>query len=128
MDVARKAPTRGQVQRALSQEIQKLYKESLGHAVGKVTCQLFDHELTIIVEDSITQPEQLIAEEGDLDLAEKVRSDLNTAFRPRLSEAISQILEVGIADILSDAKLETGRTAIVVVLDEKPKIRESKNF
>ncbi|MGB3493033.1 MAG: DUF2294 domain-containing protein [Elainellaceae cyanobacterium] len=127
MDVARKLPTRGQIQRALSQEIQKLYKESLGHAVGKVTCQLFECELMIIVEDSITQPEQLIAEEGDLELAEKVRSDLNTAFRPRLSAVISQHLEVGITDILSDAKLETGRTAIVVVLDQKPNIRASKD-
>lgn len=127
MDVARKAPTRGQLQRTLSQEIQKLYKEHLGHTASKVTCQMFGQELTIIIENSITQPEQLIAEEGDLDLAAKVRSDLDSAIRPKLSVLINQVLGVGVVDILSDATLKTGRTAIVAILDEQPATRETKN-
>ena len=126
MDVACQFPTRGQLQRSLAQEVQKLYREHLGHTAGKVICQLFEQQLTLVIEDSITQPEQLIAEEGDLDLAEKVRSDLDSAIRPKLAVLINQVLGVNVVDILSDAAFQTGRTAIVIILDEQPIVREPK--
>lgn len=126
MDVAHRLPTRGQIQRELSQSIQRLYKDCLGHTSGKISCQLFDEKLTIVIENSITQPERLIVEEGDAELAEKVRSDLNSAFCPRLSEEVSSVLGVDVSDVLSDATLETGRMAIVVVLERSPQVRESK--
>jgi uncharacterized protein YbcI len=42
--------TRGQLERTLSQQLQKLYKEQLGHSTGKVSCRLFDNKLMVIVE------------------------------------------------------------------------------
>src|ERR671933_1514581 len=116
-------PTRGQLERLLSQQLQALYREQLGHQPSKVTCQLFDEKLAVIVEDSITPPEQLLANTGQIELAEQVRSDLDKAIQPQLKELIEEVLGVAVLDLLSDATLETGRTGIIAVLDLTPEVR-----
>ena len=118
-------PTRGQLERLLSQRLQALYREQLGHQPGKVTCQLFDEKLAVIVEDSITPPEQLLANTGQIELAEQVRSDLDKAIQPHLKGLIEEVLGVSVLDLLSDATLETGRTGIIAVLEVTPEVRNS---
>jgi uncharacterized protein YbcI len=116
-------PTRGQIERTLSQRIQALYRSHLGHQPSRVTCQLFDEKLAIIIEDSITQPEQLLLGEGKKTLAEQLRNDLNKSLQPRLKELIEDILGVKVLDLLSDATLETGRTGAIVILETAPRTR-----
>lgn len=116
-------PTRGQIERLLSQRLQAFYREQLGHQPSKVTCQLFDEKLAIVVENSITQPEQLLADNGKAELAEKVRSDLDKALKPQLQTLIEEVLGVPVLDLLSDATLETGRTGIIAVLEVTPEVR-----
>lgn len=115
--------TVGQLEREISQKIQALYKKTLGHQTGRVTCQLFDHKVAIILEDSITQPVQLLVQEGQSELAEKVRTDLNEAIQPQIKALVAQILNVEVLDVLSDATLETGRTGIILVLAHTPEVR-----
>jgi uncharacterized protein YbcI len=116
-------PTSGQLERTLSHRIQALYRNQLGHQPGKITCQLFDEKLAIIVEDSITQPEKLLVQEGQEELVEQVRSGLDEAIQPLLRLLIQDVLNVEVLDILSDATLETGRTGIIAVLSETPLVR-----
>lgn len=116
-------PTRGQLERLLSQRLQALYREQLGHQPSKVSCQLFDEKVAIIVEDSITPPEQLLANTGQVELAQQVRADLDKAIQPQLKGVIEEVLNVNVLDLLSDATLETGRTGIIAVLDLTPEVR-----
>lgn len=116
-------PTRGQLERLLSQKLQALYRAQLGHQPGKITCQLFDEKLAIIVENSITPPEQVLANNGQTDLAEQVRTDLEKAIQPQLKALIEEVLSVAVLDLLSDATLETGRTGIIAILDVTPEVR-----
>jgi uncharacterized protein YbcI len=116
-------PTRGQLERLLSQRLQALYREQLGHQPGKVTCQIFDEKVAIIMENSITPPEQLLADRGQSDLAEQVRSELDEAIKPQLKTLIEEVLGAAVLDLLSDATLETGRTGIIVVLEVTPEVR-----
>ena len=116
-------PTRGQLERTLSQRIQALYRNQLEHQPSRVTCQLFDEKLAIILEDSITQPEQLLVNNGQTELAEKVRAELDDALQPQLKELIEEVVGVTVVDLLSNAKLETGRTATVVILANPPQFR-----
>ena len=120
-------PTRGQLERTLSQRIQALYREQLGHRPGKVTCQVFGEQLAIVIEDSITQPEQVLANEGQSSLAQEVRSELDSALQPQLKTLIEEIVGVGVVDLLSDATLESGRTGMIVVLDNPPEVRSSNS-
>lgn len=116
-------PTRGQIERTLSQRIQALYRTQLEHQPSKVTCQLFDEKIAVVLEDSITQPEQLLVSQGQEELAEKVRSELDQALQPQLKTLIEEVVGVDVIDILSNAKLETGRTATVVILANSPPVR-----
>jgi uncharacterized protein YbcI len=123
--MADSTPTRGQVERTLAQRIQALYREQLGHQPSKVTSRLSDTNLVIVIENSITPPEQLLAQTGRHELAEQVRSDLDEAIQPQLRELIEDILHVSVVEILSDATLETGRSGIIVILSETPDLRDS---
>jgi len=116
-------PTRGQIERNLSQRIQALYRTQLEHRPSRVVCQIFDEKIAIVLEDSITQPEQLLVDNGQEELAEEVRSKLDDALEPQLKALIEEVVGVPVIDLLSDAKLETGRTATVVILAEMPQVR-----
>ena len=117
------SPTRGQLERTLSQRIESLYRSQLEHKPNKVVCQIFDEKIAIILEDSITQPEQILVNNGQQELAEKVRSELDEALQPQLKALIEEIVGVSVIDLLSNAKLETGRSATIAILAESPQFR-----
>ncbi len=117
------SPTRGQIERTLSQRIQSLYRAQLEHKPSRVVCQIFDGKIAIILEDSITQPEQVLVNSGQQELAEQVRSELDEALQPQLKALIEEVVGVGVIDLLSNAKLETGRSATIAILAETPQFR-----
>ena len=116
-------PTRGQVERTLSQRIQALYRTQLEHQPSRVVCQIFDEKVAIILEDSITQPEQLLVSQGQEELAEKVRAGLDEALQPQLKSLIEEVVGVAVIDLLSNAKLDTGRAATIAILADPPQLR-----
>lgn len=121
-------PTRGQIERTLSQRILAFYRQQLGHQPSKVTCLFFENKLAIIIEDSITTAEKVLAGEGQQELARKVRSELEQATKPQLRELIKEIVDVEVIDLLSDATLETGRTGMLAVLATPPKVRNPESI
>lgn len=121
MDVS--SPTRGQLERTLSQRIQSLYRHQLEHQPSRVTCQIFAEKIAIVLEDSITQPEKILVNSGEQKLAEQVRSELDEVLQPQLKALIEEVIGVTVVDLLSNAKLETGRSATVAILAEIPQIR-----
>ncbi|KJH71761.1 DUF2294 domain-containing protein [Aliterella atlantica] len=116
-------PTRGQVERTLSQRIQSLYRNQLEHNPSRVVCQIFDDKIAIVLEDSITQPEQVLVENGQENLAQQVRVELDDALQPQLKSLIEEIVGVPVIDLLSNAKLDTGRSATVAILAKSPQVR-----
>lgn len=116
-------PTLGQLQRSLTQRFQRLYRENLNHTPGKITCQILDEKLLFVIEDSVTKPEQLLLDEGQLELVEQVREDLAEALRPQIVEMVESILDRQAVDVLTDATLATGRTSMVIILSGPPEAR-----
>jgi uncharacterized protein YbcI len=49
-------PTRGKLERSLSQRIQALYRSKLGQETSHAVCHLLDNKLIIIIENGVTQP------------------------------------------------------------------------
>lgn len=62
--MASDTPTKGQLERSLSQKVLALYRNQLGQQPSKVSCQLCDEKWIIILEDSLTPPEQILAQGG----------------------------------------------------------------
>ena len=77
--------------------------------------------------NAVTQPEQLLVNSGQQELAEKVRSDLDAAIQPQLKEVIEDVLGVPVIDLLSDAKLETGRSGTIAILGATPQFRDASS-
>ena len=119
--------TRGQLERTLSQRIQALYRTQLGQQPSRVQCQIFDGKVVIVLEDSITKTEQVLMANGQEDLAEQVREDLDKAFNPQLSDLIQEVMGIEVVDVLTDATLKTGRMGTIAVLADTPQFRESQN-
>lgn len=108
--------TRGQLERSLSQQLQKIHRQHLGHAVGKISCQLLNDKLMVVIEDSLTQPEQLLLQKkGDLELVEQVRSDLDDVLRPSIISSVEEISARKVSDFISNTTLETGRTGVIII-------------
>jgi uncharacterized protein YbcI len=119
--------TRGQLERTLSQRVEALYRDQLGHRPTKITCRIFDDKIVIVLEEAVTQPEQLLANSGQEELAEQVRTDLNKALEPQLAQLIEEVVSIPVIDLLSDAKVETGRTGMIVILEAAPQVRQTNN-
>ncbi len=117
--------TRGQLERTLSQRIEAFYFDELGHRPSKVTCHIFGQQIALLLEEAITQPEQILSRVGQDELAEQVRTDLDKAMRPQMIQLIEEVVGVPVTDVLSDATLETGRTGTIIVLAESPQLRET---
>lgn len=118
-------PTRGQLERTLSQRIQALYREQLGHQPGKVKCCLVEQQVMIVIEDAITQPEQALVSLGKEELVEQVRFNLHQVLQEQIKELIESVIEIKVMDILCDATLETARTGTIVILESVPQFREN---
>lgn len=121
--MSEKLPTCGQLERDLSQQIQAFYRDRLGHQPSKIICQLFEQKVAIVIEDSLTSAERLLAQDGQDKLVQKVRSSIDEVTKPKLTNLIETVLNVQVADLLSDANLETGRTGIIAVLTNTPQVR-----
>lgn len=120
-------PTKGQLERDLSQAIQSIYNDNLGHRPSKISCHLSKDRITILMEDSITPVEQFLFDKGQEELAEQVRTDLIAVLEKEIVQTVEDVIGVKVADLLSDAGLETGRTGIIVVLESPPNIRSKQN-
>lgn len=124
-----KLPTSGQIERELSQGVQKLYRQELEHSPGKVTCQLFGNQLAIVIEDSLTAVEKTLADNEAKDKKlKKINSAINDVIEAKLKDLIEEILAVNVHDILFDTTLETSRTGAIVYLDQAPEVRNPESI
>lgn len=117
-------PTKGQLERSLSQRIQAFYRSQLGHRLSEVICQIFERKIMIVLENSITQPEQLLAESGQVELVEEMHASIEQTIAPQLSKLIEEVVGVSVVDLLSDVTLQTKRTGMIAVLSGEPLMRD----
>lgn len=113
-----------QLEQEIVQSIQDLFGNLLGHQPQQVSCQLVDKTLTVLLEDSITQPEQILVESGKKDLVKQVRSNILAAIEATLRANIEEIVGVPIIDLFSDSTLDTRRTSVVAILAAAPNLIE----
>ncbi|VEP13887.1 conserved hypothetical protein [Hyella patelloides LEGE 07179] len=127
--MAQNLPTSGQLERNLSQSIQKLYRQELEHSPSKVTCQLFGNQLAIVIEDALTAVEKTLANtEEDSKTVKQLNGAINEAIESKLKTLIEEILAVDVHDILFDSTLKTNRTGAIVTLAQPPQVRNPESI
>jgi uncharacterized protein YbcI len=121
-------PTIGELERKISQRVSSLYNEKLGRRPSQIICHFFDSELVISLEDSITQIEKTLLESGHESLAEHIRTLLDKIIKHQLKIIIEEVINKPIIDLMSNTNLVTGRTGIVVILDQLPEVRNPESI
>ena len=119
-------PTRGQLERQISQNLRSLYRQQFGHLPSKIVCHLFDDKLAIIGENATTNIEQMLLGNSQLDLARSTRLAINEVFTTKVKQEIVAILKVEVKDLIIDSVLDSGYIGIVVFLEDRPKMRKAK--
>ena len=102
-------PTRGQLERQLSQTLQSLYRQQFGHLPSKIVCHLFDE-----------------SKQGNENLLLQVRSKIDDILKPKLAKVIENTIEVEVKEILSGATSVGNTLGTLVVLSQKPAVQRLK--
>ena len=116
-------PTRGQLERQISQTLQSSYRDGFGHLPSKISCHLFDDKVAIVAENTITNIERVLLDNLKIDLAVNIRSALSKTFLSQIKEEIADILKVEVTEMISNWTLDTGYLGIMIFLDDSPKVR-----
>ncbi|MEB3357879.1 MAG: DUF2294 domain-containing protein [Synechococcales bacterium] len=99
--------------------MRSLYEHHLNHQPHPITCQILDGKIVILLEETVTRPEQILFENGQAHLAEQVRSHLDKILHPHIKELVERILQVPVIDILIDTGLDTRRTGTIIMLQSR---------
>ncbi len=118
----------GQLEIEISQRIIKLYHDRLGKPPSQIICHFFDTEIVISLEDSVTQVEHTLLKGGYDSLAEQVRLYLEKIIKSELKSLIEELIGKPILDLMTNTNLATGRTGIIVVLNQLPDVRNAESI
>lgn len=111
----------------LIDRIQELYQTQLEHQLSTISCQVFDNVLVIIMEGSLTKPEQLLKQCDRQELVAQIRTILNRLIQPQIRAAIEDITQSTIIDFFYDTTIDTERTGAIAIFELAPKHPVYKN-
>ena len=121
-------PTRGEMERSLSQYIQAFYRNQLGCRTGKISCYLLDRKVAIAIENSITPVERLLDNPNHREFARDLRHRIDAIVKRELLSGLGTILKVEVVDLTIDTTLDNNFTGIIVLLCESPNLRASRHL
>lgn len=121
-------PTRGQVERTLTQRIQALYQEQTGKRPEKVTCQPFDEKFAIVIEKIITRSEQLLLASDRLVVAQEFRAQLDAVLKPKLIALIEEVIQVPVITLLNNSDLACDCAGMIAFLEDTPVVRDPQTI
>lgn len=124
--MANNVPTRGEIERTLSQSIQAFYRNQLSCRVGKINCHILGDYIAIAIENPITSLERLLNNSGDDKFMEKLRDRIDAVVKSELMTEIKNVLGVEVIDLTIDTTLSNSFTGVFALLDQKPEMREAK--
>ncbi|PSB05518.1 hypothetical protein C7B62_25045 [Pleurocapsa sp. CCALA 161] len=119
-------PSRGEMERNLSQSIQAFYRDRLSCRVGKISCHIFGNQVAIIVENSVTSLERVLNNSEDQNFVRDLRNRIDCIVKSELITKIKQIIGVEVIDLTIDTTLEHNFTGVLVLLNEMPQTRKTK--
>lgn len=104
-----------QLEEILSQQVQIFYGDLLGHFPDKVVARLAEQQVFIVIENAMTQPEQILLASSKVGLAQEVRACLNAIMQPQIKTLIEEIAQSEISSLMMRTHLDRRETNIVAV-------------
>jgi uncharacterized protein YbcI len=118
--------TTEQLEKILSPKIRSIYKKQLEHQLSAISYRLFDRTLVVILEGTLTPPEQLLKQSDRQQLAKQVRQAIDRIIQPQIKTTIEEVMNVKVIDFLSDTTIDTSRTGAIAIFEFHPKTDSDK--
>lgn len=99
----------------LTSRLQSLYRNQLGHTPDHIKCWFSEQSLAIILDHSLTKPEQLLLAKGRAELAERLRDHIEEALLPSIKDLIEETTHREVDDVLTRTNLRRNQTSIIAV-------------
>ena len=119
-------PTRGEMERSLSQFVQAFYRNQLGCRTDKVSCHILNNQVAIAIENPITPIEKLLNNSGEDDFINDLRDRIDTLVKQELLSQLKTVLGVEVIALTIDTALDNNLTGVVALLAQKPAVRDTK--
>ncbi|MDJ0634371.1 MAG: Na-translocating system protein MpsC family protein [Xenococcaceae cyanobacterium MO_188.B29] len=119
-------PTRGEMERSLSQHIQAFYRNKLGCSTGKINCHILNNQVAIAIENSITPIEKMLDNPDDCEFRRDLRNRIDTIVKRELLSELETVLKVKVVDMTINTTLDNNFTGVVVLLSASPLVRLPK--
>jgi len=116
-------PSSGERERILTQAVQSLWHRHLACRPQRVVCQLFSNSVAIIIEDSVTLPEQFLLANNKTATAQMARQAIHKFMKAQLTGLLEQVLDQKVLVVLSDTALTERCTGITAILSAAPAVR-----
>ncbi|MEB3216947.1 MAG: Na-translocating system protein MpsC family protein [Nostocales cyanobacterium 94392] len=107
------------IETIIAERIQSLFITQLGHKPEDVYCRFLDDKLTVIIQNAVTKPEQLLMAAGHQDVVRKARGRIEEILQPQLQEIIEEVSNSQVKDILFATHLDTNYVSIIALFADK---------
>ena len=114
------------IEQIISQNIYSLFWTQLKHKPSEVRCKFYDNQLTIVIKNGLTKPEQLLMLNGYIEVAKKVRNSIEQILQPQLKKIIEEAIDTKISELLFATHPETDYVSLIALMTASPKITVSK--
>ena len=104
----------------LSKKIGNIYQDQLNHKLKRISYKLFNNNLAIMIEGTITEPERLLKAHDRDCLAKEIRNTIDEIVEPQIQAVIEDVLQVNVIDFLNDTKIERDLTVAIAILEIQP--------
>lgn len=104
------------LEQVLLEKVGNWYYQTFEQHPGEIDCQIYDHQITITLENSSTPIEKLLLKHGNQNLAQQVRLHLDQLIHEFLQIQLKEVLQIPISDCLISSNLETGKIIAIVIL------------
>jgi uncharacterized protein YbcI len=121
-------PTRGQVERQLTQSIQGFFRDRTGQRPTRAVCQIYDSGLTLVLENTVSPIERTLLTAQHGELAYQVRAKLQEILKPALKEIIEAAVSTTVISVLMDSDLQSGLVSITAILASLPNVRDPETI
>lgn len=121
-------PTRKQLEREIAHQFQAFNRQKIGTVPKKVSCTIFDNYLVIMVEGAMTPLETALDRNGQADIIERIRLNINQVFKQQLGKIVREVIGVEVEQCICELDRQTEKSIALIVLEQAPAIRVKKRF
>ncbi len=121
-------PTRGQIERQLTQSIQGFFRDRTGQRPTRAVCQLYDSGLTLVLENTVSPIERTLLAAHQAEFANQIRAKLQEVLKPALKDIIEEAVGTTVISVLIDSDLQSGLASITAVLTSLPAVRDPETI